>query len=117
MAVLPLLLFYFGSVSIISPVSNLLVLSLIPAGMLAAFVVGLVGILVPSIVQIFAIPGYVLLHLIYAIIEYFGSLPFALAQARIENPIWLLFAYAIIIDIIFMSWKRINKIKQDGKFI
>jgi len=116
-ATLPLLLFYFGTVSIVSPISNLVILALVPFGMLAAFFVGLMGIFLPIIAQLIAIPSYFLLHIFYLLINYFGSLPYASTQLKIDNPVWLIITYVVILDIIFMSRKYIKKMKHDEESI
>jgi len=99
LAAMPLLAYYFGSVSLISPLANLLILSLVPVGMLTAFAIGLAGIVWQGIANLIAIPGYVILHTINLLIAFFGSLPAASKSIKIENPIWILLVYFLVFDI------------------
>ena len=76
--VLPLLLYHFGAVSLISPISNVLILSLMPLTMFFGFVGALMGIVWVS-------AGVVLGSITYAFISYhiyivtlFSSIPFAM---------------------------------------
>lgn len=108
---LPLLLYYFGTVSIISPISNLIILSLVPIGMLASFVIGVSGFVVPILAQFLAVPGYILLHLFYLLINFFGSLPFASTQLKINNPLWLVLAYLLLLDIMLIDRQNNLRIK------
>jgi competence protein ComEC len=105
LAVLPLIIYYFGQVSIISPVSNLIILSLVPLGMLVSFVIGLAGIISPLAGQIIAIPGFVILRLFYILIGFFGSLPFASIRLNFEQPIWIFVLYFLIFDLFFFLKK------------
>jgi competence protein ComEC len=112
---LPLLLFYFGRVSIVAPISNLIILSLVPLGMLVSFLIGVFGVFLPFLTMVVAIPGYVLLHLFYVLISFFGSLPFASKQLEISNPAWLLMTYLIMLDLVLLGrrfMKREDKIRM-----
>lgn len=62
-AVFPLLIYYFGSFSLVSLPANILILPLAPAAMLIGFITGLVGIVYQPIAQII---GYI----VWAITEY-----------------------------------------------
>jgi competence protein ComEC len=76
-AVLPLLLFYMGEVSVVAILVNLLVLPIVPVAMLATFVSGVVMLVDPSI----AVPSSYLTHLILSYIivvaTWLASLPLA----------------------------------------
>ena len=105
LAALPLLVFYFGRVSIISPISNLIILSLVPLGMLVSFLVGVFGLFMPWLAPIVSIPGYILLHLFYILINFFGNLPFASYQFKINSVVWLVVSYLLIIDLLLADRK------------
>lgn len=107
-AAIPLLAFYFGSISLISPISNLVILALVPAGMLVAFLIGFAGIFWQGLATFIAIPGYVLLHGINLLIEFFGSIPSASKSIKIENPVWILLSYFILFDI----WLLASKVRR-----
>lgn len=99
LAAMPLLAYYFGSVSLISPLANLVILSLVPVGMLVAFIIGLSGMIWQVLANFVAIPSYVLLHGINSLIGFFGSLPAASKSIKIENPTWILLAYFLLFDL------------------
>lgn len=99
LAAMPLLAYYFGSVSLVSPFANLVILSLVPLGMMVAFVVGLAGMIWQAAANLVAIPSYVILHGINSLIAFFGSLPAASKSVKIENPIWMLLMYFVLFDL------------------
>lgn len=76
-AVLPLLLFYFGRLSLISPLANILILPVIPFSMLLGFLIGLTDYIFPPLIQIFALPAWLLLTYKIKIIEFLASLPYS----------------------------------------
>ena len=106
LAAMPLLAYYFGSVSLISPIANLLILSLVPLGMLTAFAIGISGIIWQGFANFVAIPGYVVLHAINSLVAFFGSLPAASKSIKVENPVWILFVYFFIFDVWLILSKR-----------
>jgi len=106
---MPLLAYYFGSVSLISPLANLVILSLVPLGMLTSFAIGLSGIVWQSLGNFVAIPSFVILKLINMLIAFFGSLPEAARSIKIQNPIWILAMYFVLFDI----WLLASKVKRE----
>jgi len=108
LAAIPILAFYFGSISLISPISNLVILALVPVGMLTAFMIGLAGLLWQGLANFVAIPGYVILHVINLLIGFFGSIPAASQSIKIENPVWIFLAYFLLFDI----WLLANKVRR-----
>lgn len=114
LAAMPLLAYYFGSVSLISPLANLLILSLVPLGMLTAFAIGLAGIIWQGLANFVAIPGYVVLHAINMLVAFFGSIPAASKSFKIDNPVWMLLVYFFIFDLWLILkdriWKKVEEI-------
>lgn len=106
LAAMPLLAYYFGSVSLISPLANLVILSLVPLGMLVAFAIGLAGMIWQGLANMVAIPGYVVLHLINWLISFFGSLPAASKSIKIANPIWIVLVYFFLFDLWLILGRR-----------
>lgn len=76
-AVLPLLIFSIGQVSLISLLSNILVLVVVPYAMLAGFFAALVAALSPVLAFPLSAVTYALLHYIILVSEFLGSLPYA----------------------------------------
>lgn len=108
-AVLPLLVYYFGQVSIVSPISNLVILGLVPVGMLISFLTGVFGLVSPSLGYFGGIISYPLLKSIDQLIIYFGNLPFALTQVKIDNPVWILIYYLALINVIYLIKVRFGR--------
>lgn len=104
-AAMPLLAYYFGSVSLVSPFANLIILALVPLGMLVSFAVGLAGMIWQIFGNFVAIPSYVVLHLINWLIAFFGGHPAASKNIKIESPVWIIFVYFFIFGI----WLILNK--------
>lgn len=76
-AVLPILLYSTGILSIVSLPANVLILPFIPLTMFMSFVVGVLGYLSPIIAYPFAYITHLLLSYILSVIHFFASLPFA----------------------------------------
>lgn len=89
--VIPLLMWNFGHVSIVSPLVNMLVGPLIPAAMLFGFVGGVLGILNIALGQTFGLLGWLITATILAIIEWFASLPLAYIPWMLPGPLLILY--------------------------
>ncbi len=74
---LPLILFMFGQLSIVAPLSNLVILPLVPLAMAVSFVAGLAGMIVPAFAGWLAWPAMIVLGFITAVIDEFAGLPWA----------------------------------------
>ena len=97
-ATIPLLSYYFGMLSIVSPVANFVILGLMPTCMALAFLVGFGGMIWAPLGNFFAIPTYFLLHFVNQSISFFGNLPGAAKSIKIENPLWILVFYFVLFD-------------------
>ncbi|HUR15776.1 MAG TPA: DNA internalization-related competence protein ComEC/Rec2 [Candidatus Limnocylindrales bacterium] len=101
-ATLPLVLFHFGTLSIVAPLANLLMAPIVAPGMLVtaiAFVCGLAVTLgVPAIVTApFVLTGSLLIGLMIEIARFCGRLPFA--NVVIEEPLNLVAAATVAVVI------------------
>ena len=74
-AVLPLLIYYMGEVSVVAVVVNVLALPIIPIAMLFAFIAGTVGMFSTSLALPFAYATHALLVYIIWLVEFFNALP------------------------------------------
>ena len=99
--VLPLLLISFKNLSLIAPLSNMLILPLVPIIMASGFLSVLSGFLFMPLAKIFSWLVWLLLGYEIKIIETFASLPFASVAINFS---WLLFIiyYLVLIIIIFL---------------
>jgi competence protein ComEC len=103
-ATLPLVLFHFGRLSLVSPVANLVVAPIVAPAMLVAalcLVAGLVvGLGVPALVAApFAMLGWLTLGAMVAVAGTFGSLPFA----SVELPSTLAMALAVALGLVVLA--------------
>ncbi|MEI8143346.1 MAG: ComEC/Rec2 family competence protein [Candidatus Berkelbacteria bacterium] len=76
-AVLPIMIFQFKQISLIAPVSNILILWIIPLTMLYSFIVGLIGLLWLPAAKIFADAAWPLLTYIIDGVVWMSKIPFA----------------------------------------
>ncbi|MBI2037135.1 MAG: ComEC/Rec2 family competence protein [Candidatus Liptonbacteria bacterium] len=96
LAVMPLLLASFGSVSLFSLPANVLVLFTVPVTMALGFLTGFAGLVSATLAEFFAIPAGVLLSYQIGAIEFFSRLP----QAGLTlTPSWLIVLpyYALLV--------------------
>ncbi len=77
LAVLPLLLYQVGQVSLIAPVVNVLVLPPIPYVMGIGFTAGLVGMLASTLALPLAWAAHLILSYVFLVTDVAGRLPFA----------------------------------------
>lgn len=77
LAVLPLIAYYFGSVSLISPVTNVLILAAIPFTMFFGFIAALAGFLNTGLSVAVGAIAYVLLSYQLSIVDLCSRIPFA----------------------------------------
>ena len=103
---LPLILFMFGQLSIVAPLSNLVILPLVPLAMAVSFVAGLAGMLVPAFAGWFAWPAMLVLTFITKTIDQFAALPWAGRTDHISLTVMLIM-YALIL-VGTMAIKRAN---------
>lgn len=107
-AVLPLLLYHIGEVSIIAIMVNLLVLPAVPAAMFGAFLTGIL-----SFAPVIAVPvGYltslVLSYIIFSA-SWFASLPFATITTPPFSAVWIPIMYAVMTVFYFLLFVRLRE--------
>lgn len=107
--VLPIIIYYFGQISFISPVVNILVLSVIPLGMGLVFLVGIIGLIYIPIGKMISFILYIVLKYIIIIVENFSKLPFASYYVKIDTWWWLPVIYLMILLVIVKLKNRHEK--------
>ena len=111
LAVLPLIILRFGYFPIVSPFSNIFILSLIPITMLLGFSIGVLGFLFFGLAEILGFLPYLLLKTEILIISFFGNLKFAIISLGEVKE--LIFWLAVILLFSFFVYIR----KKDLKFL
>lgn len=100
-AVLPILLYSTGTLSIVSLPTNILILPIIPITMFMSFLVGLLGFISSSFALFFGYVADLLLSYIFSIIHFFASLSFASVNISSFPIILTLVLYGFIFWWIF----------------
>jgi len=86
---LPVILFNFGRLSLISPVANLFVLPFIPLAMVFGFFSTVLGFVSMPVAKIVGFGGYLILEIIIFLVELFAAVPLAAIDLQWFN--WALF--------------------------
>jgi len=105
MMTLPLIMYIFGQISIVSLPANLLVVPLVPLAMAAAFVAALGGMIVPFMAGWFAWPAKILMTYMLDIVNLLARVPHALSQRTINVP-QMLMIYAMIVVVAIVLWRK-----------
>ena len=93
--VLPALLYMIGEISLIAPVTNILVLPLVPLSMLFGFITSIMGVISLTLSFLPSIPSYLLLFLQIKVVQLFSGISFA--SIKIESfPMWAVFVLYIV---------------------
>lgn len=104
LAVLPLLTYYFGELSLVALPVNLLVLPLVPAAMTLGFVTGVAGMLLAPLGQLAGFFAWAVAYWQLGVIRLFAGLPFASLSVPVHLITMLLLYAAIIFGVV-----RFNK--------
>ncbi len=81
---LPIILLAFGQTSAVAPIANMLVLPLVPLAMVLTFIAGISGMLLPSAANVVGLPAELLLTYMTSIVNYFGTLPWAIQEISLS---------------------------------
>lgn len=103
---LPVLLYNFDRLSLISPVANILVLPLVPIAMLSGFITGSLSLISPYLGAPAAWLTWFLLASIIKVVDVLASLPFA--ALNISIPSWLVPVYYFLLFAAMIYAKRVS---------
>jgi competence protein ComEC len=106
LAVLPLLLYENGNLSIVALPANLLALIPVPLAMFWSFVAALGGILFGSYAVVLAFPAYIVLAYIIGVAQLFAAFPFASVSVAAFSAWWMFFAYAVLFGGLWLIPKK-----------
>lgn len=93
---LPILIYNFGRISLIAPITNILIVPLLPAVMVSGFIFGLSGIIFQPLGFVLSWPTWLLLTYLAKIVDWFSSIPFASLTSGNIHWIWLILSYLIL---------------------
>ena len=109
---LPILIYNFGQISLISPITNILILPLLPAITILGFVFSMIGIFWQGLGQFLSWPAWFMLSYLTKTIDWFSKASWANLIFDNVSPYFLLFCYFVLVLIIW----RIQK-NQKLKFL
>lgn len=106
---LPILIYNFGYISSVSPLTNILIVPLLPFIMISGFIFASAGVIWPLLGWLIAWPVWLLLSCVVKIIDTFSQLSFAAVTLEISWP-WFLAFYLILGYGIWQLNKNFGKI-------
>jgi competence protein ComEC len=110
---LPIMVYNFGNISIISPITNLLVLPVVSVLMIFGFLSSILGVASQFLGWIFSIPCWFLLTYFIKVIDIFSQ-PWAIKTIENIHWIWLFIFYLLITFIIsFLNKKNLLGIARE----
>jgi competence protein ComEC len=104
---LPIIIYNFGNISFVSPITNVLVLPVIYGIMLFGFLSSVAGIFITSLGWILSLPCYFLLNYFFWIVNIFSK-PWAYSVVENVSWIWILISYLLLIFITGYFYKKIS---------
>ncbi len=111
-AVLPLLLYESGTLSLVALPANLLVLAAIPPAMLASLVAAIGGLIAGPAAPLIGFPAYALLSYVIFISHVLANIPFAAVQTPPFSAWFLLPVYAALFGVAIYFQK--SDVKKSG---
>jgi len=109
---LPILIYNFGQISLISPIVNIFILPFLPMITILGFIFSFLGIFSQILGQILSWPAWLILTYILKTINFFSKISFANLTLKNVSWIWLVISYLILG---LITW-RLNE-KQKLKFL
>jgi len=97
---LPTILYYFGNLSFISPLANLLVAPFLPVLMLLGFLILIFGnmIIVSGMLTLITTS---ISNLFFVLLGFLAFVPYSMIRVPIQNGIILLLTYGLLLIVIF----------------
>lgn len=99
---LPILVYNFGRIPIISSIANILILPLIPLITILGFIFSFIGIFWQQLAQILSWPAWLLLTYIIKIVDFSSKIPWA--SLILENIHWIFVIISYLILGYFIFW-------------
>src|SRR3989344_1278281 len=109
--VLPFILYKMGTLSLVAPIVNLLILPLIPLTMLVGFLTGVLGFIISVLSVPFAWISYLLLHLEISLAQIFANFSFASMTVK-SFPLIL-----VVLIYLFIGWYLIKHKNKDERIL
>jgi competence protein ComEC len=113
-AVLPLLVYHIGEISLVAVAVNVLVLPVVPFAMLGSFVAGTLWYVLPTIALATGYLTQILLSYIIVVASFFANLPFATVQVGAVMVWWVPVLYGGLF--LLYRWVIIRRESSDYEF-
>ena len=112
---LPLIVYYFGRMSIIAPAANILILPILPFIMILSFIAIIGGFFSRVLAQFLFMPVWLLVSYLLRVVEYLSSLTWA--AFGIENVSgWLIACFYIgVFALILKPWRNLVMNNENNK--
>ncbi len=101
LGVLPLLVFHFGQLSLISPIANILIVPLLPVIMISGIFLCFIGLIWIYLAKIIALLNWLLLAYVIMVVDYLSSVPLAFYEFKSFSLIFLVGYYLALIIFIW----------------
>ncbi len=112
----PLILGLFTNLSLVSPLSNVLILPLVPLAMLLSFTAGLAAMISPLLGAWFALPTTGLLALMIGLSQWFATWPHAnINLATSTREVLGLYGLVLLLTFSLWRWEQCNLDKLEKK--
>ncbi len=98
---LPLLIYHFGRLSLISPISNLLIVPLLPGIMIMGMILVFIGLISLGLAKIIAYLVWFILTYLIRVIDFTSSIPFSNFEFRSFSLIFLVIYYLILLAYVY----------------
>ncbi|QSH39235.1 ComEC/Rec2 family competence protein [Candidatus Kaiserbacteria bacterium] len=105
-AVLPLLVYMIGDVSLVAVLVNLLVLPTIPLAMLFVFLTGVVGMVYQPFALLFGFIAHAFLSYVILLVEFFADVPFAVVSLPTFSFVFVLAAYGLLTALVWYIQRK-----------
>lgn len=104
----PIILFIFGRLSVISVVANALVVPFVPLGMFFSLIAGISGMMHLSFAKVFALPAQVVLEYMLSVASLLSRVPYANVLVKINAP-QMIAGYVIILVLVAVLYFKTSK--------
>jgi len=108
----PILIYNFGYLSVVAPITNILIIPFLPLIMILGFLLSIFGLIHWFLGKIFTIPLYFLLNYLIRVNDFFSQSVFSYLVFENVDWIWLIICYLFLTILVW----RLNK-KSELKFM
>lgn len=106
---LPVLIHHFGQVSLVSPVTNILIVPLLSYLMMVGFLFIIAGAIFLPLALVFLFPVWLMSTYIIKVVDFFAGLSFSAPSPYISWP-WLLLIYSVLLAIIWQIKRKEKRV-------